>query len=117
MVGQHVRMTVVWSVTPGKVTTINAALNSLMVATRVVPGCIGCTLSTELGDQAEFQYIEEWKTEADLINQIRSSRFSKLAHLMEHATERPRVEFVVRGESHGIEYAEEVRGTKEREDL
>ena len=110
MVAQHIRMTVDWYVAPGEVTAINAALNSLMVTTRVAPGCVGCTLSTRLGDQAGFHYVEEWKTEADLINQLRSNRFTKLADLMEHATERPYVEFSVRGETRGIEYAEEVRG-------
>jgi quinol monooxygenase YgiN len=110
MVAQLVRMTLDWTVTPGEVTAINAALNSLMVATRVVPGCLGCTLSTRLGEQAGFHYVEEWQSEGDLINQLRSNRFTKLADLLERANRRPHVEFVVRGETRGIDYAEEVRG-------
>ena len=109
MVEQHARMTLEWSVPPGELTVINAALNSLMITTRQAPGCVSCVLSTQLGDRAGLQYIEEWKTEADLINQLRSSRFSKLAHLMEGATEPPHIEFSVHGETLGIEYAEQAR--------
>ena len=110
MVAQHVRMTLDWTVPPGEVTVVNAALNSLMVTTRQSPGCLSCVLSTQLGDRAGFHYVEEWRTEADLIHQLRSRRFSKLAHLMEGATERPHIEFTVNGETRGIEYAEEVCG-------
>jgi quinol monooxygenase YgiN len=69
MVAHHVRMIVDWSVTPGEVTAINAALNSLMVTTRVAPGCMCCTLSTRLGDEAGFHYVEEWKGRSTVTQQ------------------------------------------------
>ena len=110
MAPQQVRMRVQWLVPRGEMGAINTALHSLMVATRAEPGCLGCFLSTEMGDRAGFSYLEEWKTEQDLIAQIRSDRFAKLAHLMESATEPPSVEFSLEGQTRGIEYAEEVRG-------
>jgi hypothetical protein len=54
--------------------------------------------------------VEEWKTEEDLVMQLRSTRFAKLAQLLESATERPRIEFSLPGGIRGLDYAEEVRG-------
>ena len=110
MAPQQVRMRVKWFVPGGEMGPINAALHTLMVATRAEPGCLGCFLSTELGERAGLDYVEEWKTEQDLISQLRSERFAKLAHLMESALERPRIEFTLPEGTRGIEYAEEVRG-------
>lgn len=103
-------MTVEWSAPRGGMEAINAAMNSLMVATRAEPGCLSCTLSSALGDRAGFRYMEEWRTEDDLIREIRSARFSKLAHLLESALEPPRIEFSLPGGTRGMEYAEQVRG-------
>ena len=112
MASQQVRMTAQWSVPRAEMWAISAAIQSIMVATRAERGCIGCSLSTRLGEHAAFQYEEEWKTEDDLIGQLRSGRFAKLAHLMERATEQPQVEFSLPGGTRGLEYAEEVRGTQ-----
>ena len=110
VVSPAVRMTAQWFVAAGEMGAINAALQSLMVATRAEPGCQGCYLATELGGRAGFTYVEEWKTEQDLMTQLRSDRFAKLAHLMESAIEHPRVEFNLPGGTRGFDYAEEVRG-------
>jgi quinol monooxygenase YgiN len=106
---QPCRMTLEWSVSRGEMEMINAALQSVMLATRAEPGCTACALSTRLGDRAGFTYVEEWRTEEDLVTQLRSSRFSKLAHLLESATEPPNVEFSLPEGKRGLEYAEEVR--------
>ena len=105
-----VRMTADWSVLPGEVEVIGAAMQSLMVAIRAQPGCVSCSLSTQLGEQTRLRYEEEWRTENDLNLQLRSEQFAKLANLMERAMERPRIEFSLPGGTRGIEYAEEVRG-------
>jgi len=110
MVSPHIRMIAEWSVPGGEMSAINTALQSLMIATRAAPGCVGCRLSTQLGERAGFHYEEEWRTEDDLILQIRSGRFARLAHLMESAMEHPRIEFELPGGTRGKEYAEEIRG-------
>jgi quinol monooxygenase YgiN len=110
MAPQQARMSVQWFVPRGEMGAINSALHVLMVATRAEPGCLSCLLSTQLGDRAGFTYVEEWKTEEDLVMQLRSARFAKLAQLLESATERPRIEFSLPGGIRGIDYAEEVRG-------
>jgi quinol monooxygenase YgiN len=109
MAHEEVRMTVRWVVPGGEVGAINAALHTLMVATRAEPGCLGCSLSTDMGERPTFTYVEDWKLEQDLVSHLRSPRFAKLAQLIENATERPRIEFSLPGGIRGIEYAEEVR--------
>ena len=106
----RVRMTVRWSVARGEMSAISAALSSLLSETRAQPGCLNCVFSTELGANAAFTCIEEWATEQDLDTELRSSRFTQLAQLLESALERPRVEFSLPSGTRGIEYAEEVRG-------
>jgi quinol monooxygenase YgiN len=104
-----IQMTVRWRVPPREAQSITAALQSLMVQTRDAPGCDGCSFSTEMGPLVVIRYVEIWKHEADLQQQIRSDRFAALAELMERATEHPVTEFAVAGQVHGLEYAEAVR--------
>jgi hypothetical protein len=89
---------------------ISAALHILMVATREETRLPGLLSFVRDGRTAGFNYVEEWKTEEDLIAQLRSDRFAKLGHLMEGATESPTVEFSLPGGTRGIDYAEEARG-------
>ena len=111
MTAQQVRMTVRWSVARGEMSAISAALNSLLSETRAQPGCLNCVFSTELGARAAFTCIEEWAAEKDLMTELRSSRFTQLAQLLESSMERPRVEFSLPSGTRGIEYAEEVRSS------
>jgi len=105
-----IRMKLQWYVPPQELGPVSAALNTLMVAARSQPGCISCHLSTEVGARVEVRYIEEWKAEEDLKTQVRSIRFSRIAELMERATELPQIEFTVPGGTRGLDYAVEVRG-------
>ncbi len=102
-------MMVQWYVPRGSVRAISTALNDLMVATRAEHGCRGCFLATQMGSRAGFTYREEWESEEDLVAQLRSGRFSKLAQLLENAIETPDVEFALPGGTRGIDYANEVR--------
>ena len=78
-----VRMTADWTVSPGETEIVSAAMQRLMIATRAQPGCVNCSLNTRLGGRTGFHYEEEWRTENDLIAQLRSEGFAKLAQLME----------------------------------
>ena len=103
-------MTADWAVSPGETEVVSAAVQRLMIATRTQPGCVNCSLSTRLGGRTGFHYEEEWRTENDLIMQLRSGGFAKLAHLMESAIERPCIEFLLPSGVRGMDYAEEVGG-------
>ena len=104
-----VRMTVHWSVPSRESGSILAALHALMVAARAEPGSCGCHLTTDMGESAGLSYTEEWIHEEELKRQLRSDRFSRLAELMERATEQPTVEFALPSGLRGIDYAEAVR--------
>ena len=107
MVTSQVRLTIDWVVPLAETGPINTALQTLMVAARTELGCVGCSLSTRMGERAGFSYEEIWRTEGDLRRQLRSSRFSKLTQLVERGTERPRIEFHLPGGTRGFDYAEE----------
>lgn len=109
-VSEPVRMKVCWRVAPYESSRITSALHELMVVIRADPKCLSCQLSTEMGERAGICYMEEWKDEEALQRQLRSLVFSRLAELLERATERPRVEFTLPSGVRGIDYAEEVRG-------
>ncbi|HTK68329.1 MAG TPA: hypothetical protein VL857_00875 [Candidatus Eisenbacteria bacterium] len=104
-----VRMTVQWFVPSRESGFIVAALHALMVAVRAEPGCSSCHLTTDMGERAGLSYTEEWIGEDDLKRQLRSERFSRLAELMERATEQPKIEFALPDGVRGLEYAEAVR--------
>lgn len=110
MVAAQVRMTLRWSIPPGESRPIVSVLQGLMVSTRAEPGCVGCSLTTDVGTHVAINYSEDWSSEDALKRQVRSHRFTVLAELMEHASERPSVKFTLAGSVRGLDYAEEIRG-------
>ena len=104
-----VRMTLKWIVTAGEARSLAGTLQTLMIETRMEPGCLGCSSSFEMDQRASIRYVEEWNTEEQLQGQIRSHRFAKLAELMERSAERPLIEFILPCGTRGLEYAEAVR--------
>ena len=85
------------------------AFRSLMVPTRLEPGCIGCLVWEELEDDSTLHYAEEWATEADMRRRVESNRFTSLLAIMEAAAERPQVQFDFVTISRGLDYVAEVR--------
>jgi len=104
-----VRMTLRWSILPVESRSLLSVLQGLMVSTRAEPGCIGCSLSTDMGSRVVIAYVEEWSDEDYLKRQLRSRRFSVLAELMEQATGHPTVTFSLPESTRGLDYAAEVR--------
>ena len=92
------------------------ALRSLMVPTRRERGCVSCqlVLSSESSDPTRISYSEDWSSEADLREQVRSERFSRLLELMECASETPRLQFHLPAGVRGLDYVEEVRADSRR---
>jgi quinol monooxygenase YgiN len=109
MQSSPVRMTLRWRVASGEVTSITTALQGLLVRMRAEPGCTRCSLSTDLGSLIEIRYVADWRSEGDLQRQIRSADFTRLAELMERATEPPTVEFTLPSGIEGLAYAEKIR--------
>jgi quinol monooxygenase YgiN len=106
-----VRLTLSITAPPGESWRLMDALRSLMVPTRREHGCVGCRLelSTESSDPSRISYVEDWSSEEDLREQVRSDRFPRLLELMEDALEPPKIEFQLAGGTRGLDYVEEVR--------
>jgi quinol monooxygenase YgiN len=106
-----VRMMIEWSVPLGQTRPITMALHSVAAETREMPRCVGCSVATDLGDGGIVRYTEEWLTEADLRERMRSDSFNHLAILIEDATRPPRIEFTLAHETRGADFLEEVRAS------
>lgn len=82
------------------------ALRFLAVSTRLEPGCLGC--SAWLDPDSTVRWIEEWATEKDMRERVRSDRFTSLLAVVESAKE-PRVQFDFITATRGLDYVTEVR--------
>jgi quinol monooxygenase YgiN len=111
MLSPCVRMMIEWLVPRGQTRPITAALHSIAAETREMPRCVGCSVATDLGDRSTVRYTEEWLTEDDLREHMRSDTFSRLAILIEDATRPPRIEFTLAHETRGSDFLEEVRAS------
>ena len=111
MLSTCVRMTIEWFVPLGQARPITMALHSLAADTRTTRGCIGCSVSTDIGKRGAVRYVEEWQTEDDLRRRLRSDTFSQLVTLIEGAVQPPRIEFALDHETRGLDFVEEVRGS------
>jgi quinol monooxygenase YgiN len=112
VVSSFASLTAVWSVRAKDAASMIAALQLLQRNTRTQPGCEACQFTTEIGDIVLIRYLEKWDSEPSMQRQVRSGRFATLAELFELAIERPTVEFEVGGVVRGLDYADDVRGTR-----
>jgi quinol monooxygenase YgiN len=106
-----VRMTIEWLVPFGQTRPMTMALHSLAAETRSARGCVGCSVATDIGNRGTVRYTEEWLTEEDLRDRVRSDTFAQLVTLIEEATQPPRIEFALVDRTRGLDYLEEVRAT------
>ena len=109
MLSARVRMHVEWLVPLGQTRPITNALQSLAAATRPTRGCAGCSVMAVIGNPGTVRYTEEWLTEQDLRNRVRSDDFTQLVTLIEDAMHAPRVEFVLPHGTRGLDFVREVR--------
>ena len=109
MSDDSVEVRVEWSVLPPQVDAVGAVLHALLAAIRGEPGCLACTLGTDMGGLVTLRLREVWDTEDALRQHLRSPRFETLASLLESAITQPRVEFVLPTGTRGIDYARGVR--------
>jgi quinol monooxygenase YgiN len=103
-------MTIEWALPLGQTRPITMALHSLAAETRTTRGCVGCSVSTDIGNRGLVRYTEEWLTEEDLRQRVRSESFAHLVSLMEDGTQAPRIEFALDHQTRGLDFVEEVRG-------
>jgi quinol monooxygenase YgiN len=104
-------MTIEWFVPLGQSRPITMALHSLAAETRAMQGCIGCSVTSDIGNRGTVRYTEEWLTEANLRERVRSDNFVHLVSLIENTTQPPRIEIRLAHETRGLDFLEEVRAS------
>jgi len=109
MFSTSVRMIIEWLVPLGQTRAITSALHSLAAETRSRPGCLACSVSTDITNRSMVRYTEEWLTEEDLRERVRADSFRHLVSLMEDAAQPPRIEFALAHETRGLDFVQEVR--------
>jgi quinol monooxygenase YgiN len=104
-------MTVEWLVPAGQARSIALALHSLSGDLRHMPGCLRCSVSTDLTTRGTVRYTEEWASEADLRTRVGSKAFLRLAALLEASDRAPHIEFTLPEGMRGVDFVEDVRGS------
>lgn len=112
-----VRFTVTFPVVGGESWRLFEALRSFIVSTHSGHGCVAWTLSlsSESGCSPCLRYVEDWASEQELRDRVRSERFPRLLAVMEAALTRPCIVFELVTGSRGLEYVEEVRQAQAHE--
>jgi hypothetical protein len=77
-----------------------------MLGIRFQPGCRECSVWVDA--ESTVHYIEEFETEADMQQRVRSSKFTSLLGVIESAHQ-PRVQFDFVTSTRGLEYVSQVR--------
>ena len=104
-----VHMSIEWAVRFGQTRALTIALHSIAAETRAMHGCVGCSVAADLGHGGLVRYAEDWQTEDDLRQRLRSDTFGHLATLIEDAAEPPRILFTLPHQTRGLDFVEEVR--------
>jgi quinol monooxygenase YgiN len=82
---------------------------SLLGPVRVEPGCLGCGLYQEVGNEELLLYVEEWETPEQLERHLRSARYERVLALMEAAAEPPVLRYHSVATVRGLDYLETIR--------
>jgi quinol monooxygenase YgiN len=109
-----VRLTVVLVASARSAQRLEQALRSLMIPTILKAGCLGC--SAWVDPDWTVHYFEEWATEADMRDRVRSDPFTLLLSVMEASEGPPCVQFDFVTKTRGLDYVEELRAEPESSD-
>jgi quinol monooxygenase YgiN len=83
-------------------------LLSVVGPTLAQPGCLRCEVGEGIHNES-ILFIEEWKTEADLVRHLGSSLYARVLAAMEFSVSPPEVFFFDRARSRGLELVEGIR--------
>jgi quinol monooxygenase YgiN len=82
----------------------------LLVSMRAKPGCISARFYQDIENTSALILVEEWESNAELDQHIRSYEYRKVLALMEMSNELPEVTFDMISRRSGIETIMKVRG-------
>jgi quinol monooxygenase YgiN len=85
-------------------------LLSIIGPTLAQPGCVRCEVSEGVHNDS-ILFIEEWKTERDMVRHLGSNLYARVLVAMEFSAMPPEVYFFDRARTRGLELVEGVRST------
>ncbi len=88
-------------------------LRSVQNRTIVRPGCLGCWLYEEDPLHNHVRYGEQWSSEEDLYDHIRSDLYRRILEAMELSSLTPDAQFHYVSETKGLELIEAIRTRRE----
>ena len=95
---------------PGRREEFLSIVRSTVGPARVMKGCIGCHLSTEVGEEDLITIQTQWESQADLDDYLRSQRFSEILVAMDLLKEPPEIRFDKILRSTDMEAVKKARG-------
>ena len=99
-------------VSPEKRNATLELLKSINGPIQVKPGCISCRIYQDLEDKNCLAMMQEWESEAELHNFIRSGDYQKILALIDLSRETPEIQFNTVSNAGGIEFIERASGKK-----
>ena len=79
------------------------------------PGCESCHIYQEIGEEASFAIIQEWKDREALDRYFRSKEFIVILSLIDASVELPTIQIVDADRSEGLEAVTRVRSDRSAE--
>jgi len=85
------------------------ALRSFKGPTEVAPGCIRCRILQDMDNQQLLTYSEEWRTDKNLEDHIRSARYHQLLVIVDQSVAKPEIRYQSVTKTNGLERIEALR--------
>ena len=84
-------------------------LNSITGLLNLEPGVVSWRIYQDLDNEQVITLVQEWESQTDLDNYIRSKEYNKILALMEISNRQPEVHFYDVDHISGLEFVESVR--------
>jgi quinol monooxygenase YgiN len=94
---------------PKKRMVLLEILKSVQAQTRVLTGCMACSIYEEDGDEDGILYLEQWRSSEALYRQIQSNQYLRVLEAMELGREPPEISFYEVSGQKGLELIQELR--------
>jgi quinol monooxygenase YgiN len=94
---------------PNKRSEAQRILTSVLERTRLIRGCLGCSLYQGMDDRNVVMIDQLWQTGEDLEGHLRSEDYLKILLVVEMAAKKPAIRFDRISESTGVDWIEKAR--------
>ena len=97
------------NISRGKKDSAMEILKSITGLLNLEPGVVSWRIYQDLDNEQVITLVQEWESQTDLDNYIRSKEYNKILALMEISNRQPEVHFYDVDHISGLEFVESVR--------